>query len=128
MTTPKFFGCYYCKQAKPYPPGYGEPGYVGGTGYAKDGEGRLVCYDCCAKQDVEYMTEHGRITLYDTDKGVSNWPGTLKFAVLRRSKSRHNIAGWRYDLWFRDSEGAEWHGVRYGDMTQLVHCKRKAKQ
>jgi hypothetical protein len=95
------------------------------------------------------MQEHGRITLYLTfDKAlarwhhdggwngknspvtgkaspwqVTNWPGSLRFNAFVR-RGRHNLAGTRYDLWFTGPENTLWHGVQYGDQTQVCHCKR----
>lgn len=120
-----------------------------GTGYATDGKGRRVCYPCCADVDRQYMRDNGKITLYltcdsahsATNNGkpftvqtlrqghgrrtlgkVTNWAGSLEFKA-HTTYGRHNMAGVRYDAWFK-FEGYEWHGVTYGDNTQLCHCKR----
>ena len=89
--------------------------------------GRAYCYQCCANRDIERMRSDGRAMLYlTTDNGryvLTNWPGTLKINVLRSSVGKHNIARKRYDVWF-DYDGAPWHGVTYGDNTQICHCKR----
>lgn len=125
------FHCSRCEQDKPVP---GE----GGTGYAIDESGVLICYQCCADLDRQYMIEHGRITLYlicepahyakkpqgrKTTGEVTNWPGTLRFPCHTRT-GKHNIAGVRYDVWFRGPDGYEWYGVAYGDNTQICHCRR----
>ena len=117
------------------------------TGYARirtdDGEPRRACYLCCADIDIKQMDETGKITLYLSNKDgltpatyneanrwyvgdweVRNWPGTLKFAVVRRTIGGHNFTGRRVDIWFRDMNHDTWHGVQYGHDTQLVHCKR----
>ena len=101
------------------------------TGYGTNSKGQIVCYDCCAEEDKKYMRENGRITLYLTVKfngesKISNWPGSLVFNKPHIKTGRHNIAGIRYDCWFV-FEGTWWWGVRYGDNTQLCHCK-KTKQ
>jgi hypothetical protein len=57
---------------------------------------------------------------------LTNWPGSLSIQVRRIKTGHHNIAGKRYDVWFT-FEGHEWHGVQYGDNTQICHC-RKLKQ
>ena len=98
-----------------------------GTGYATDKDGNKICYSCCGKEDAEYMRVNGKNTLYLTSNGetsghVSNWPGTLKIPCHIK-RGRHNIARYRYDVWFK-FEGRTWHGVQYGDNTQIVHCKR----
>ena len=108
----------------------------GGTGFAVKENGGKVCYECCAKIDTASMIEHGRAVLYLTldnshvgnwgarNSYVGNWPGTLKFRVRAYSTGRHNIAGIRYDVWFRGPDGHVWWGVTYGNFTQLCHCKR----
>lgn len=115
------FECSVCRAILPV-------GTNGGTGYGVDPEtDLLVCYACCGVQDRARMIETGRATLYlSSDRlpaTVSNWPGTLTFPVTNILYGRHNIAGRRYDVYFR-LEGFWWHGVQYGDNTQIVHCKR----
>lgn len=125
------FTCNDCKRTLPVQ-------HEGGTGYACLGSSEAspkVCYDCCAIRDKEFMRVEGRITLYLTCERkslktvrnqagkVSNWPGTLSFPCSTK-QGRHNIAGTRYDCWFTGLDGFLWHGVSYGENTQLVHCKR----
>ena len=103
------------------------------SGYGLNDKNEKVCYNCCAERDKEYMREHGKNTLYlvKTTKQetglpfyhITNWPGSLSFDITNRRVGRHNIAGVRYDVWFV-FEGFYWHGVTYGDNTQLCHCKR----
>ena len=92
-----------------------------------------VCFACCGKRDETDMLERGKATMYlslkqlpgDNFKSwqVSNWPGTLAITVSMRREGRHNIAGKRYDVWFR-FHGRKWHGTQYGDNTQICHVKR----
>ncbi len=121
------FTCWQCGETKPIQT-------EGGTGYARvdtpQGE-KIVCYDCCAVRDRIQMVQTGRITLYLTRPGigsgqVANWPGTLHFPVHQGAikTGRHNIAGKRYDVWFTGPDGKPWHGVQYGDNTQICHCRR----
>lgn len=106
-------------------------------GYRLQGD-KTICFDCCGVLDREEMNKTGRAVLYLSVESqnvgpepgrrlfsgkVSNWPGTLSFKVTGTC-GRHNIAGRRYDVWFTDENGREWHGVTYGDWTQLCHCKR----
>lgn len=91
-------------------------------------DGARVCYECCAVTDRADMEETGRAVLYLTattghDITVTNWPGTLRINVRRIRKGRHNIAGTRYDVWFT-ADNRIWHGVQYGEGTQIVYCKR----
>lgn len=101
----------------------------GGTGYGTTKFGRKICYDCCAESDKRQMRKHGKIILYlVTNKetgcyNVTNWPGTLSFIVIHITFGRHNIAGKRYDVWF-NFENQQWHGVLYGDNTEICYCKR----
>lgn len=113
---PAKFHCHHCLNDFPLQ-------RSGGTGYAVVGD-TVVCYPCCAELDRERMRSTGRITLYlapNKNGGfeVTNWPGTLRFPV-----GRHNIAGVRNDVWFIGPDNMTWHGVQYGDNTQLCHCKR----
>jgi hypothetical protein len=93
------------------------------TGYGVDIHGARFCYECAAKRDRADMLATGRATLYLTDKGLTNWPGSLFIIVSERKTGRHNMARVRYDVWFTFG-GAEWHGVQYGDNTQICHCRR----
>lgn len=137
------FTCHDCGQIKPVQT-------TGGTGYASDGAGNKTCYECCGKADAKYMRDHDRMTLYlavDHESlaanntshefmvrhrihhrnygwKVTNWPGTLRMNGVTVSKGRHNIAGSRYDCWFTGPDGAKWHGVQYGEMTQILHCRK----
>jgi hypothetical protein len=117
------------------------------AGYATNDQGEKICYECCAELDKQYMRDHGKITLYLTDihrhddrfrfrldqvfstvsGNVSNWPGSLKFPDRNIKIGRHNIAGVRYDVWFV-FENYVWHGTRYGDNTEIVHCRKTNRQ
>ena len=111
-------------------------------GYGTNSKGERHCYACCAEQDKTHMREHGKICLYLStrtpdqdgqiarrdsfgkygDARITNWPNSLEFKG-RFCKGRHNIAGSRYDVWFT-FENTNWHGVQYGENTQILHCKR----
>ena len=99
------------------------------TGYGVDNEGKKHCFDCCGKRDEKAMQETGKACLYlEKEKGhyvVTNWPGTLKIEPFRVRQGMHNIAGSRIDVWFNHG-GKTWHGVQYGEWTQIIHCKRNA--
>ena len=118
MKTHKFH-CVKCNQDKEYVSDFT-------TGYARTDNGK-VCFDCCAKQDKEYMRATGHIDLYLVDDQtlprVTNWPGTLSIPCTGVKIGNHNIAGRRYDVWFA-FEGYWWHGVQYGHNTQVCHCKK----
>jgi hypothetical protein len=106
------------------------------TGYGIEKDGRKICYACCAERDKAQMRENGEIILYlmreqstpwENDNlythYVTNWPNSLRIQCGVPKISKHNIAGTRYDVWFR-FEGQNWHGVQYGENTQVCHCKR----
>lgn len=117
------FICSVCKQEKVTPVDCS-------TGYGINNAGEKVCFACCAIQDIENMKKDGIATLYLTKKDcltyeVTNWPGTLRIPVTSERTGRHNIAGKRYDVWFY-VDGQRWHGVTYGDNTQICHCKKTA--
>jgi hypothetical protein len=109
----------------------------GGTGYATLQNGGTVCYACCAIRDKYTLIEKGHsenlplylsrksvITSNDGTWKVGNWCDTLSFPVSRITEGRHNIARTRTDVWFVGPDGYWWHGVQYGEWTQIVHCKR----
>jgi len=117
------FTCTVCKQSVQTP----DNGFT--TGYGLDRRNRKVCYPCCGERDKADMRRTGRATLYLTKKDkehvLTNWPGTLNIEPYHVRIGHHNIARVRYDVWFT-FESQEWHGVTYGDNTQLCHCRRKA--
>lgn len=129
----KTFTCADCKQTLPVQTN-------GGTGYATIADGSKVCYACCGERNKKDMIETGKATLYLSAvrcsyalpnqkwntllARVSNWPSTLEFKVSANKAGRHNMAGTRYDVWFTGPDGREWHGVTYGDNTQICHCRR----
>ena len=107
-----------------------------GTGYGIDNDGHAVCYECCGKRDrkelfeakpgdkfVFYLVEKKNETTGQTEYYVTNWPASLKIKLhATPRKGRHNIAGRRYDVWFIQN-GKNFHGVQYGDDTQILHVK-----
>jgi hypothetical protein len=112
------------------------------TGYGQTAEGKIHCFACCAEDDKAQMDRDGKIWLYlkhepffqnvlgrvsSTANGtVSNWPGTLTFSCWVK-KGCHNIAGTRYDVWFKDHNGDPWYGVQYGEFTQICRCRKVRK-
>jgi hypothetical protein len=103
------------------------------TGYGTDKDDKRHCYDCCAARERASMIEHGDAVLYLTgglpavyqfcDGEITDWPGKLRFKC-RVKAGRHNMARVRYDAWFTGPDGKPWHGVQYGNNTQIIHCKR----
>lgn len=119
------FTCAVCGETKQ------EPEDSCTTGYGVNEKGEKICFACCGKLDTEEM-ENGRAPVLYLSKGkdgtwtVTNWPGTLRIPVSPPKKGRHNIAGSRYDVWFPFA-GRHWHGVQYGEWTQVVHVKEISK-
>ena len=121
------FTCDRCGESKEY-----ESDHF--SGYGTNSKGEKICFLCCAATDKQYMRDTGKAILYlnwnnpedlnDKKPVVTNWPGTLTIPCWGFSKGNHNIANIRYDVWFT-FEGKEWHGVMYGNYTQICHCKRK---
>lgn len=115
--------CHWCGTEFPRP----DSALTLGTGYGLDDEGHRYCYLCCGVQDALHMQRGERMCLYLTGSVVNgyeitNWPGSLRLKPTRVSKGKHNIARTRYDAWFM-FQGTWWHGVQYGENTQLLHCK-----
>jgi len=102
------------------------------TGYGVTDNGERHCYECCAKMDREFMDSNKKITLYLVERDgkffIENWAGSLSYKVQFSKKGGHNIAGSRLDVWFNDHHRRQWHGVQYGNNTQLCHCKKLKKQ
>ncbi len=120
------FDCSVCDEHKTHESGIA-------TGYGLDENGNKVCFECCGKKDsarLENMKIGEKYCLYlykdeDGKWNVSNWPGTLKINVNTPRKGHHNMAGSRYDVWFQH-KGNYFHGVQYGENTQICHIKRVA--
>ncbi len=103
------------------------------AGYATTRTGKRVCYDCVGKidrEELENLPIGGKITQYLVKEGneyyISNWPGTLKIRIRRVKKGNHNIAGTRSDVWFSYA-GHDFHGVQYGNHSQICHITRVKK-
>lgn len=101
-------------------------GHSPGCGLRSDGS--KLCYACCAIVDADQMDKTGKATLYLrgnllTGQELTNWPGSLRITVFVSKSGKHNMAGCRTDVWFRFNKQF-WHGVQYGENTQLCHCKR----
>jgi len=94
-------------------------------GYGTDSQGKKHCYDCCAEKDKVELRQ-GKTVLYFNGKEITNWIGNLRFKPTQINIGKHNMAGKRYDTWFR-FENNFYHGVTYGDNTQIHHIKQIKK-
>ena len=123
------FTCADCGQTKTTDVNSCTTGY--GTFRNEDGTDKKVCFECCGKQDLQWMRDKGWNDMYLVKEGpahyVTNWPGTLKIKVGNVKSSWHNMAGrdGRRDFWF-PFEGHLWHGVNIG-WGQVARC-RKTKE
>jgi hypothetical protein len=115
----KTFKCYVCKETKEVTTGIT-------TGYGYDKHNHKVCFECCGENDKKELTNlkpGQKFFLYLTGNKLTNWPGTLEINNLHVRKGHHNIARTRYDVWFVFS-GNTYHGVQYGENTQVCHITR----
>lgn len=108
-----------------------------GIGYATiltpDNSEIKICYQCCAIEDKRAMRERGEHCLYlvECNKSdiiqerymLTNWPNTLKLPLIGMRIGRHNMARTRIDVWFV-FEGYIWHGVQWGECSQLCRVKQ----
>lgn len=121
-----------------YTPGYG----IAGKDSTLRQAGDKLCFACCAVDDKAQMDRDGKIALYlthdpftqaiqpwgkpvfsTTSGKVTNCPGSLAFPC-RVKRGKHNMARYRYDVWFTDHNGNPWYGVQIGDNTQVCHCRK----
>lgn len=138
--APATFTCYRCGEHKPLKFDGAGTGYGVTTQHMVDHghvarANEMVCYACAGETDRADMLADGRAVLYLThepiqgraypfaDGRVTNWPGTLSIKC-RVKRGAHNVARYRYDAWFTGPDGKPWHGVQYGDNTQILHCRR----
>lgn len=113
--------------------------FSGGTGYGQaKQDSPMFCYPCGGIRMRNDMIRDGRATLYLVEREgeyrpgvapfkqrfVTDWTGELNFQVKRYVRSRHNMARWRYDVWFYGPNATIWHGYTVGDNTEICHCKR----
>ena len=114
------------------------------SGYGRDNSGAFYCPSCAAVLDHEAMLEHGQYHLYlvetrepralstwrywllPSDFKLTNWNGLdCNYRIRTVKQGRHNIAGKRIDVWFTLPEDEYvWHGVNYGNNSQVLRCKR----
>jgi len=106
----------------------------GATGYGVDRENNKICYQCCGEIDGEELASlkpGEKMILYLSSCGeegmwyICNWPGSFKIRVFP-DKGKHNLAGCRYDVRFKYKEH-EYHGIKYGDNTDICHVRRLKK-
>lgn len=116
------FICTQCQQTKEIP-------QSGGTGYGIDKDENKVCYQCIGENDLKAFESANigeKFTMYLSIKGgkaeITNWPGSFKKEANHMRTGRHNMAGKRYDTYFKIA-GKQFWGVTYGDQTQIHHVK-----
>ena len=111
--------------------------------YGVDKENNKHCPACCAEWEKADLLENRKGMLYLTydneDRNyqtsgfiypkngkLTNWHGLLSIPIRAIKIGKHNIAGRRFDVWFT-WQGKEWHGVQYGDYTQICHIRQVKK-
>lgn len=142
--------CAMCGAAFPVHP----PGYCGGTGYAIKPDGARICYPCAGADVRAAMVRDGRAVMYLTiDEAraprdsagrldpsgynpahwcLTDWPGTLRFALAECWPYRHPFSGSRRGgiaFRFRGPDGAMWHGRHDSatyDIVTVRRCKARA--
>lgn len=74
-------------------------------------DGKVCCYDCCNKREEADFLKSQRYTAYLSGdaKRVTTWTGGQLARVMYVKRSRHNMAGFVYRVWARDSKGREWY-------------------
>jgi hypothetical protein len=107
----------------------------GGTGYGITKSGKKICYECAGKAELKEIAGKSggdKHTFYLIKKDgkvvISNWPGSYQFPVHSMTSGKHNMAGKRLDVWFKDHMGHEWHGINIGDndLVRAVKIKKPA--
>ncbi len=124
MTKLYKFHCDYCKEDKEYIS-------TTPTGFIKY-HNKTICFGCYTRIDIDNMriTGKGILRLHREDTLPSE-PlrytmrnlGTLRLPVNRIITKNYVKHSTRRDIWF-DLYDQIWHGVQYGDFTQLCHCRR----
>lgn len=86
-----------------------------GTGYARDDDGRTLCYDCAE------VTERANFQAAETGaqwfaylagdgRTVTTWTGALLATVRREWTTREGFGGATVRVWARDEWGRWWGG------------------
>ena len=88
---------------------------------------KTYCPTCDKLWLDTYMQRAHRVTLYlvqrDKQLYLNNWTGELEIKIDHWKYGKHNMVGKVTHVWFKHA-GIVWHGVNYGDDTQLCHCKK----
>lgn len=86
----------------------------------------MLLYHAFIPKPLEY-----RLTFRHYHKPENHWlttPEGVRIPLLASKKSRHNVAGFRWDFWFQfPGSKIIWHGVSIGD-TCLVRCKQTKRE
>lgn len=116
----KTFHCADCGADKPVQT-------AGGTGYVTTDDGKTICYDCVGKRDRAAMIATGRATMCLIHEAgrleITNWPGTLRFAVDSIRMFHHPLHEEAKIAYFHGPDGKQWSGRNVGT-SQVAHCRR----
>jgi hypothetical protein len=74
-------------------------------------DGKVCCHDCCHKREEAEFLLSQRYTAYLSGdaKRITTWPGGQLARVMFVKRVRHNMAGYVYRVWAKDSKGREWY-------------------
>lgn len=141
LVNEKQFTCWYCKRTLPFI--RKDEGHVTqNIGFVVSSMGQH-CYDCQARFDAAQMMKDSisyqylvpvitnPLAPYWKEWRIRNYSVTMEFRIPSSPyKSKHNLAGHRYDVWFTGPDGAKWHAVAFGQIVDgcLVKCTRLKQQ
>ena len=91
-----------------------------------------ICINCSVKEKqnlltrtspfIAAMTEKGKAILYRSGTSIVSFTGIPVATIAFCNRSKHNLAGYRYDYWFRLDETI-WHGYSCGKETNPITCR-----
>ena len=124
------FTCHQCKQRQTAVHGFFK-GY-GELREAESGQKLLICLECSAKVDEDFLDQRGQGILYPVKKNdelvLSNFNGTRTYKIIHRIIRDHNWYGNKQIYYqFVGPFGKSWHGRSIdGRMTGecIVRCKK----
>jgi hypothetical protein len=93
-------------------------------GYGVRKDGTTYCIDCWTESQRAAMERDGKATLLLSPTAVHNEANTLRFDVIDESRTQHNIARGRRDVWFIGPDGMRWGGAHFGAGTGKVTVRR----
>lgn len=126
--APDTWACEECSAVSEFLPRE----HNGGTGYTITSDGRMICYGCAHKRDIEALKDRSRpfVTYMSSDgRSISNWPGGILGRVIRSRTGR--LSRWSFThgrtiqhVRVVDVHGGHWFGCSNpGIAIVLRPCK-----